>query len=202
MIRYTSVLVLLLASAVAAMAQSASPAVSPAASASPAASPEASPAASPAAEASVAPPVVTGDKLYSPSGEFTITLPAGWAIADKPKKGSDCDVETKKEADVFIEHSDKEHPAGEYATLLIEGMKKNGAKCEEKSRKDVTIAGLKGVQVHFTAVVEGSDLEYLMTILQDDKKQYEITGLATKASWEATEKELNAVTDSFKPGKP
>lgn len=202
MMSIRSLLVLgLMAAALPSVAQESA---SPAAPATPAASGPSAEAVAVASAAApkVLPPEVKDGKLYSPSGDFSITLPDGWKIAAEPKANAHCDVENEKNGDVFIETEEKEDDLGAYMTNMVKGMKSSMAKLDETGRKDVTVAGFKGIQARIAAQTDkGIDLEYIITLFNGEKVQFQIVGITAKENLADNEKDILGITKSFKVGK-
>jgi uncharacterized protein (TIGR03067 family) len=160
------------------------------------------PASPPASAAPAAAPVITGDKAYSPAGDFTLTLPAGWKLAEQPKEGSDIDVDTEDGGDVWVEHVDRDGvEAKPFMDTILANLRKQASKLEEKSRVDVTVAGMKGLRAVVEAKVGENDLVYIFTVVTNEKTLYQITGLAVQATFAEQQKNLNAIADSLKLGK-
>ena len=81
---------------------------------------------------------------------------------------------------------------------MLEGRKKSGPRATETARKDIELSGLKGVEVLADGTIAGgAALAYVLTIVSDDKTQYEITSGCAKELFDKNKAEMAAIVSSF-----
>jgi hypothetical protein len=159
---------------------------------SPAASAACAAPASVAPAAAAAAPVVTGDKAYSPAGDFTVTLPAGWVVGTNP----DRDLQVSKgRISIAIQHEDANVDATKWADITAK-ISKEAMALDEKERKEVTLGALQGLQLSL-----GSEGFTLLMAILPGTRTYNLTTGGTTAEFEAARKDVEAIMQSFKVGR-
>jgi hypothetical protein len=139
------------------------------------------------------------DQVYSPKGDFTLTVPTGWS--DHEPKTGDLELTHDSGANLRIDHGPALKTPGERATALIAEIRKRGHAIAEIARTEVTMDFMPGVQVHATGQADGAAMDCLITVVSGEERSYELISLGAHADLDAMKAAMTAVQSSFQRGE-